>query len=255
MARSVEVFCNGCVTCQKAKHIPRKSSDEGNENWTRNPGGGDGNGHRYTAMDGLPRRWVQIFPPHGRFVHQICRGTTTTGSGGSILAAFQQGWVYRGHGMPYIVLSDRGANIDGQAFREFCAKAGIDKRSATPYHPQCDGMAERNVGLVKQVIRCLQLDRQLAKGSWPGLLTEVSFHINSMENTTTRISPHLLHLGSDPRSPLDAWCTHIQEGERNSHGEYLGALRRKRSELRRIAQENISKNLGKARARYNEDKR
>ena len=116
-------------------------------------------------------------------------------------------------------------------------------------------MAERNVGLVKQVIRCLQLDRQLAKGSWPGLLTEISFHINSMENATTRISPHSLHLGREPRSPLDAWCTHMQEGERNSHGEYLEALRRKRSELLSIAQENVSKNLGKARARYNEDKR
>ena len=76
-----------------------------------------------------------------------------------------------------------------------------------------------------------------------------------MENATTRISPHSLHLGREPRSPLDAWCTHMQEGERNSHGEYLEALRRKRSELLSIAQENVSKNLGKARARYNEDKR
>ena len=81
MARSVKVFCNGCVTEGKTQ-IQRKSSDEGNEDWTRKPGGGNGNGHRYTAMDGLPRRGVQIFPPHGGFVHQICRGTTTTGSGG-----------------------------------------------------------------------------------------------------------------------------------------------------------------------------
>ena len=83
----------------------------------------------------------------------------------SILAAFQQGWVYRGHGMPSIVFTDRRANIDGQVFREFFAKTGIDKRSTTPNHPQSDGMVERNVGLVKQVVRCLQLDRQLAKGS------------------------------------------------------------------------------------------
>ena len=157
--------------------------------------------------------------------------------------------------MPSIVLTDRGANLDGQVFREFCAKPGIDKRSTTPYHPQCNGMAERNVGLVKQLIRYLQLDRQLAKGSWPGLLTEVSFHINGMENATSRVSPHLLHLGREPRSPLDPWCTHIQEGERNSHGEYLEALRKKRSELRIIAQENISRNLGRARTSYNEDKR
>ena len=102
----------------------------------------------------------------------------------TLLNALQQGWVYRGHGMPSIVLTDKGANLDGRVFKEFCAKA------RTPYHPQCDGMAERNVGLVKQVIRCLQLDRHLSKGSWPGLLAEVSFHINGMVNATSWISPH-----------------------------------------------------------------
>ena len=161
----------------------------------------------------------------------------------TLLDAFQQGWVYRGHGMPAIILTDKGANLDGRVFREFCAKAGVDKRATTPYHPQCDGMAERNIGLVKQVIRCLQLDRQLSKGSWPGLLAEVNFHINSMENATSRVSPLLLHLGREPRSPLDSWCKHLQEGERNNHGEYLAALKKKQLELQNIAQENINKNL------------
>ena len=257
MARSVEAFCNGCVTCQKAKHkssgralmgemkigqgIPGEAMamDIGTLPWTDYPG----EGYRYfLLMVDLFTRYVEVQPLRDQ-------------EASSILASFQQGWVYRGHGMPSIVLTDRGANIDGQYFEKFCAKTGIDKRSTTLYHPQSDGMAERNVGLVKQVVRCLQLDRQLAKGSWPGLLTEVSFHINSMENATSRISPHLLHLGREPRSPLDAWCTHIHKGERNNHGEYLEALRRKRSELRSIAQENITKNLGKARARYNQGKR
>ena len=233
MARSVEAFCSGCVTCQKAKHkssgrapmremrigqgIPGEAMamDIGTLPWTDYPG----EGYRYfLLMVDLFTRYVEVQPLRDQ-------------EASSILAAFQQGWVYRVHGMPSIILTDKGANIDGRAFREFCAKAGIDKRSTTPYHPQSDGMAERNVGLVKQVIRCLQLDRQLAKGSWPGLLTEVSFHINGMENATTRISPHLLNLGREPRSPLDAWCTHIHEGERNNHGEYLEALKRKRSEL------------------------
>ena len=97
---------------------------------------------------------------------------------GTLLDAFLQRWVYRGHGMPTITLTDKGANLDGRVFQEFCAKVGVNKRATTSYHPQCDGMSERNIGLVKQVIRCLQLDRQLPKGSWPGLLTEESFHIN-----------------------------------------------------------------------------
>ena len=66
--------------------------------------------------------------------------------------------------MPSVILSDKGANIDGQVFRDFCQRAGVNKRRTTPYHPQCEAMAERNIGLVKQVIRCLQADRHLPKG-------------------------------------------------------------------------------------------
>lgn len=134
------------------------------------------------------------------------------------------------------------------------AKAGINKRATTPYHPQCDGMSERNIELVKQVIQCLQLDRQLPKGSCPGLLAEVSFHINNMENATSRVSPHLLHLGREPLSPLNSWCKHLQEGERNTHGEYLEAIEKKQLELQNIAQENISRNLDRARLCYNQGK-
>ena len=53
----------------------------------------------------------------------------------TLLTAFQQGWVYRGHGMPAIVLTDQGSNIDGNTFREFCERAGVAKRHTTPYHP------------------------------------------------------------------------------------------------------------------------
>ena len=79
---------------------------------------------------------------------------------------------------------------------------------------------------MKQVQRCLQRERQLTKGSWPGLLTEASFHINAMENASSRVSPHVLHMGREPRSPLEAWCTNLSDGERNTHGEYLETTRK-----------------------------
>ena len=166
----------------------------------------------------------------------------------SIIEAFEQGWIYRGHGMPSIVLTDKGANLDSQIFREFCQKAGVNKRRTTPYHPQCDGMAERNIGLTKQIM-CLQADRHLSNGSWPKLLTEVSFHMNAIKNETSRLSPHILTYGREPRSPLDAWYDNLGSNETNSHEEYLQAS--KREELCGIAQENIDRNLVRVRDCYN----
>ena len=199
-------------------------------------------GHRYfLLMVDLFSRYVELQPLKDQ-------------EASSVLKAFEQGWVYRGHGMPSIVLTDKGANVAGQLVREFCRRAGINKRRTTPYHPQCDGMAERHIGLVKQVIQCLQADRHLSKGSWPELLTEVSFHINSMKNATSGLSPHLLTFGREPHSPLDAWCSNLSEGGRNSHEEYLETLEKKKEELESIARSRIERNLSKARQRYNSGK-
>ena len=67
--------------------------------------------------------------------------------------------------------------------------------------------------------------------------------------------PHVLLMGREPRSPLEAWCTNLPDGERNTHGEYLETLRKKQAELRSIAQENIKRNLGKARVHRNQNRR
>ena len=48
------------------------------------------------------------------------------------------------------------------------------------------------VWLVKQVIRCMQVDQQLSKGSWSKLLTGVGFHMTALKNVTSCISPHIL---------------------------------------------------------------
>ena len=88
----------------------------------------------------------------------------------TIVKAFEEAWVYKGHGVPKVVLSDQGPNVDGETFRRFCHALGVNKRRTTPYRPQSDGMSERNIGMVKQVIRCLQQDRQLDRGSWSSLL-------------------------------------------------------------------------------------
>ena len=123
-------------------------------------------------------------------------------------------------------------------FRTFCKTLDVSKKH-TPYHPQCEGMAERNAGFVKQVILCFLLDKRMPKGSWPCLLPEVSFHCNSMINAASKVSPFILTYGRQPHSPIDLWCENMQPSELNSHGEYLGTLKKKQYELQEIARENI----------------
>ena len=66
-----------------------------------------------------------------------------------------------------------------------------------------DGMAERHIGFVKRVIRCLMLERHIEKGSWPSLLQEITFYGNNLDNASNKISPPMLAFGRQPRSPID----------------------------------------------------
>ena len=115
-------------------------------------------------------------------------------------------------------------------------------------------MSERNIGVVKQIIRYIQQDSQLHKRAWPALLTKVSFHCNGMRNNSTRVSPHMLTYGREPPCPIDAWCKVLKGEEVNSHSEHLELLKRKQAEIETIARENADRNLQTARERYNKDR-
>ena len=65
-----------------------------------------------------------------------------------------------------MLVSDQGKNVDGEGVREMCKKYGIKKRHTSPYHPEADGIAERQIGQVKQLIRCLMMESSLEVGSW-----------------------------------------------------------------------------------------
>ena len=34
----------------------------------------------------------------------------------TLVKAFEEAWIYRGHGIPKVILSNHGANVDGETF-------------------------------------------------------------------------------------------------------------------------------------------
>ena len=150
MTRDTRVYCRGCLTCQRAKptnigkepvqemdiskSIPGYAVgiDVGTLPWAEG-------GYRYfLLMVDLFTRYVELCPLADQ-------------EASSLVKAFEQGYTedtYRGHGVPTRILSDQGSSIDGGKFREFCRSLGIEKKRTTPYHPETDGMAERNIGMV-----------------------------------------------------------------------------------------------------------
>ena len=233
MARDARRFCQRCRTCQKAKALNRAKVPI-QEFKAEGLGPGD-----LVAMDIATLPWadekyryflciVDIFT---RYI-ELC--PMRDQSAASVVREFERGWIFRGHGVPRGLLTDQAHNIDGVEVRRMCDKLGIEKRHSSPYHPQGDGMVERSIGLVKQVARCLTLDRNLPKESWPDILPEVAFYCNNTENVSTGYSAQLLMTGRQPLSPMEIAISKEWTDERD-YNEHVEKLKERVAELKRLA--------------------
>ena len=116
-------------------------------------------------------------------------------------------------------------------------------------------MAERNVGSVKQVIRCLLMEREMGKESWPSVLPEASFFLNNVKNSTTKISPHMLTYGRQPRTPTDLWAETREMSGGSSPLEYLESLQERQESLTEEVITNEARSFESIKQRYDRGKR
>ena len=237
MSRDARKVCQSCFTCQRAKRSNRARVPIQD---FRVEGLGPGD---LVAMDvgTLPwaddkfRYFLCIVDVFTRYIELAPLQDQTAAS---LIREFERGWIFRGHGVPRGLLSDQAHNIDGVEVRKMCDRLGIEKRHSIPYHPQADGLVERSIGLVKQVARCLTLDRQLPKESWPDILPEVAFYCNNAENSSTKFSAQLLMTGRQPLSPIDAMLTRKDGTSELSYSQHAERLKQLSSELKSLAAEN-----------------
>ena len=62
--------------------------------------------------------------------------------------------VFRLHGLPQMVTSDRGHQFVAAFWKCLCKRLDIQPRLSSPYHPQTDGQTERLNALMEQYLRC-----------------------------------------------------------------------------------------------------
>ena len=133
-------------------------------------------------------RWVAFFPLKTKYSAEVI----------SVLARF---W-FHVHGLPEIILSDRGKEFL-RVVTAVCEALEIHHIRTIPYHPQSNGLCEAQHKTLTRELR-VRSSRSAAV-SWADLLTEISF---SMVTTPAAVldglSPFNLVYGHKPRmSPKD----------------------------------------------------
>jgi transposase InsO family protein len=107
--------------------------------------------------------------------------------------------VFRAHGMPANIVTDRGTQFTGAFWTALCKKLGTDRHLTSAYHPQSNGQTERLNRVLEDMLRHYIGSSET---EWDSLLPIAEFAINSAYNTSIQNTPFFLNYGRHPRTPL-----------------------------------------------------
>jgi hypothetical protein len=133
-------------------------------------------------------------------------------------------------GCPRRILTDLGRNFMSAMFDEILRFTKTSRLRTTAYHPQTDGLVERQNQTMKQMIRTYINRKQ---DDWDELLPYLAFAYNTSANSTTGYSPYYLLYGREATLPVDVAMDWTPESQL-THG-----IHEKLQIARRLAQENL----------------
>ena len=107
--------------------------------------------------------------------------------------------VYKLHGLPKNIVSDRDVLFTSVFWSRLHRLIGTKLRMSSAYHPQSDGATERANRTVTQMLRqCIHPNQK----DWVTKLPAIEFAINSARSVSTGYAPFFLNFGRMPKSMI-----------------------------------------------------
>ena len=190
----IKRYTKGCLTCQrnKARTAPLKSPL-----------------HSLPIPNGP---WEEIsidiigpLPPSNgkdailvivdRFSKMIRLTATKTDISSRGVAQIYRDEIWKLHGIPHKVLSDRGPQFASEFTKELFKGLGIERTMSTAYHPQTDGQTER---INREVETYLRMYCNYDQDDWTEWLSLAEFQYNDKQHSGTQETPFFLNYGRHP---------------------------------------------------------
>ncbi|XP_030066604.1 exocyst complex component 1 [Microcaecilia unicolor] len=106
--------------------------------------------------------------------------------------------IFRLHGLPQRIISDRGSQFTSRFWRALCSAFGVTTLFSSAYHPQTNGMVERVNQTAKAFLRAYSNQRQ---DDWATLLPWAEFAYNNNLHSASQTTPFSTIYGHHPRLP------------------------------------------------------
>ena len=135
-------------------------------------------------------RWIEAAPVPDQRAVTVCKAVMDR--------------IIANHGVPQRILTDQGPCFESDEFRQCMQRMGVKRIRTTPYHPQTNGLTERNNRTIKEWLAT-------KGGNWEEQLPLVLLAYRASPQTATGSSPFELIYGRLPRLPVDqaigVWST------------------------------------------------
>ena len=135
-------------------------------------------------------------------------------------------------GNPEMLVSDGACNLNSSLINDLCDEFGIVKVSTSPYHPQSNGIIERDFRTVKDMIYATV---NSYGGDWVSALPYVEIGMRSSKHPLTKTSPYEAIFGIKPRLPQ--FIPENLQFEKLSSERFMVELEKRRVELRKGIEE------------------
>jgi len=129
----------------------------------------------------------------GKRAHFMETVTTVTAAGAANLYLRH---VWKHHGLPRKVISDRGPQFVAAFMKELYRLLGIELASSTAYHPQTNGQTE---WVNQELEQYIWLFMNECQDNWNSLIPLAEFAYNNHVHSSTQQTPFFLDTGRHPR--------------------------------------------------------
>ena len=103
------------------------------------------------------------------------------------------------HGAPVSIVSDRDRRFVSQFWESMHKAMGTNLKFSTAFHPQTDGLSEKTMQTLEDMLRACVID---FKGPWDEHLPLVEFAYNNSYQTNIKAAPYEALYGRKCRSPI-----------------------------------------------------
>jgi len=168
-----------------------------------------------------------VYDHFSKMVYFIATTEKTSAEG---LAKLFWDHVWKLHGLPESIISDRGVQFAAGMMKELNNLLGIQTKLSTAYHPQMDRQTERINQELEQYLRVFIDHRQ---EQWPDWLGMAEFMYNNKIHTATKTLPFKANYGQDLRVGF--------EGRRKGKYEAVGKFVEKMKKIQEEAKAALEK--------------